>query len=214
MKNNNYCTIYLVRHGQSHGNHPVDTYGLDKELTEKGREQAKEAAKKLKKIKFDVIFASPLIRAQQTAKIIAAEHKLAVLTKEMLKERYHGVLEGRATAEAKKEINEQITKMYNTPYDEWKSTPLAEGRETDEQAMSRFIIALREIAVAYPGKTVLTISHTSIMRTFLVHLGFKSYKELADYKITNTAFVKLKTDGIDFFIEETQGIEPKEHINA
>ena len=211
MDNNNYCTIYLVRHGQSHGNHPVDTYGLDKELTDKGHQQAKEAAKNLKKIKFDAIFASPLIRAQQTAKYIAEEHKLAILTKEMLKERYHGVLEGRPTAEAKKEISEQIEKMYNTPYHEWKTIPLAEGRETDEEVMSRFITALREIAVAYPGKTILTISHTSLMRTFLVHLGFKTYKELSDYAIKNTAFVKIKTDGIDFFIEEVSGVDPIKH---
>src|SRR4051812_23726448 len=101
MKNNNYCTIYLVRHGQSHGNHPVDTYGLDKELTEKGHQQAKEAAKNLKKIKFDAIFASPLRRAQQTAKIIAEEHKLAVLTKDALRERFRGVLEGKAVHELK-----------------------------------------------------------------------------------------------------------------
>ncbi|HSW48485.1 MAG TPA: histidine phosphatase family protein [Candidatus Saccharimonadales bacterium] len=211
MNNKNICTIYLVRHGQSHGNHPIDTYGLDKELTEKGHQQARDAAKNLKKIKFDAIFASPLIRAQQTAKIIAEEHKLAVLTKEALKERHHGVLEGRIVKEAKEEIKDLIDTMYNMPYDKWKKVTLAQGRETDEEVMSRFITALREIAIAYAGKTVLTISHTSIMRTFLVHLGFKTYKELSDYTITNTAFVKLKTDGIDFFIEETQGIEPKEH---
>jgi len=211
MKNKNYCTIYLVRHGQSKGNHPIDTYGLDRELTDKGHEQAREAAKKLKKIKFDVIFASPLTRAQQTAKIIAEEHQLAVMTKEALKERHHGILEGRIVKEAKEELKEQINKMYDIPYDEWKSITLAKGRETDEEVMSRFITALREIAVSYPGKKVLAISHTSIMRTFLVHLGFKTYKELADYTITNTAFVKLKTDGVDFFIEETSGIEPKEH---
>ncbi len=211
MKDKNYCTIYLVRHGQSHGNHPVDTYGLDKELTEKGQEQAKDAAKNLKKIKFDVIFASPLVRAQQTAKIIAEEHKLAVLTKEHLKERFHGVLEGRPTAEAKKEIKEIIDTMYNIPYDEWKSKTLAVGRETDEEVMSRFITALREIAISYPNKTVLTISHTSIMRTFLVHLGYKTYKELADYSIANTAYIKIKTDGVDFFIEEVDGLEPIKH---
>lgn len=85
MNNKNYCTVYLVRHGQSHGNYPVDTYGLDRELTEKGHEQAKAAAKNLKKIKFDTIFTSPLVRAQQTAKIIAEEHKLAILTKEALR---------------------------------------------------------------------------------------------------------------------------------
>jgi phosphoserine phosphatase len=210
-KDKDYCTIYLVRHGQSHGNHPIDTYGLDRELTEKGHKQAKEIAQKLKGIKFDAVFASPLIRAQQTAKIIAQEHKLAFLTKEALKERYHGVLEGRKVAEAKEEMKDLISKMHEVPYEEWKKVVLAEGRETDEELMGRFITAIREIAVAYSGKIVLIISHTSLMRTFLVHLGYKSYKELSRYKIENTAFLQLKTDGIDFFIKEIQGVIPKEN---
>jgi len=33
----NYCTMYIVRHGQSHGNFPVDVFGLDKNLREKGK---------------------------------------------------------------------------------------------------------------------------------------------------------------------------------
>lgn len=213
MTKNNYCTIYLVRHGQSKGNHPIDTYGLDRELTEKGHEQAREAAKKLKDIKFDVIFASPLVRAQQTAKIIAQEHNLAVITQDALKERHHGILEGRNVKEAKEELKELINKMYQVSYDEWKKIELAKGRETDEQVMGRFITALREIAIAYPGKKILTISHTSIMRTFLVHLGYKTYKELADYTILNTAYVKLQTDGVDFFVKEVNGLEPKEQIH-
>lgn len=212
MKKTNYCTIYLMRHGQSHGNHPVDTYGLDRELTAKGHEQARDAANKLKDIKFDAVFASPLIRAQQTAKVIAEEHKLAVLTKEALKERHHGILEGRDVKEAKQELKQLIDKMHEMPYDEWKSIEMAQGRETDEQLMSRFITALREIAVAYAGKRILVINHTSNMRTFLVHLGYKTYKELSTYKIENAAYLELKTDGVDFFIENVSGLTPKENV--
>lgn len=201
-----------MRHGQSKGNHPTDLYGLDKELTKKGHEQAKEAALKLKDIKFDAIFASPLIRAQQTAKIIAEEHKLAVLTKKALKERHHGVLEGKEVGPVKQKLKHIIDKMHEVPYEEWKKIEMAKGRETDEKLMSRFITALREIAVAYSNKTILVIGHTSVMRTFLVHMGFKTYKELSTYKIENGAYIKLQSDGIDFYVNELNGFKTKDTI--
>ena len=75
--------------------------------------------------------------------------------------------------------------------------------------MSRFITILREIAVAYTEKTVLVTSHMGLMRTFLVHLGFESYKELFLYNFLNTAYIKIKSDGVDFFIEELYGVEKK-----
>ena len=207
MKKNNYCTIYLMRHGQSHGNHPIDTYGLDKELTEKGHEQARSAAQKLKNVKFDAIFASPLIRAQQTAKIIAEEHKLAVLTKKALKERHHGVLEGHVVDDLKDELKKYYEMRVNLPYEKFKKVVIAEGRETDEAVMSRFITTLREIAIAYTGKSVLVIGHVSIMKTFLVHLGIITYKDLSGKKFDNTGYIKLETDGIDFFVKELSGID-------
>jgi len=198
-----------VRHGQSKGNHPIDTYGLDRELTEKGHQQAKEAAKNLKRFKFDAIFASPLVRAQQTAKIIAEEHKLAILTKDALKERYHGVLEGKGIDELRDELKKYYEMRVNLPYDKWKKVVMAKGRETDEEVISRFLTTIREIAVAYPGKNVLIIGHVSIMITLLIHLGITTYKELGGKKFENTGYIKLKTDGIDFFVEELSGIDIK-----
>ncbi|HVF69685.1 MAG TPA: histidine phosphatase family protein [Xanthomonadales bacterium] len=206
MKNDNYCIMYILRHGQSEANYPADIYGLDKGLTEKGKEQAKIAATKLKKIKFDIVFASPLIRAQETAAIIAAEHKLEVLTEKALKERFSGTLEGRIIKEVEEELSHLVEMRENLPFEEWKKIPFGEGRETDEQLISRFITKLREIAVAYAGKKVLIIGHVALMRTFLIHLGVTSYKGLKGKKIENTGYIKLKTDGIDFFVEELSGI--------
>lgn len=209
MKNSNYCTIYILRHGESEANYPADIYGMDKKLTEKGREQAKSAAKNLKKIDFDVIFASPLVRAQETAAIIAEEHKLEVLTKKALKERFSGPFEGRIIKEVEKELSHLVEMRESLPFEKWKKIPFGEGRETDEQLVSRFITILREIAVAYSGKKVLIISHVALMRTFLIHLGITTYKGLRGKKIENTGYIKLRTDGIDFFVEELSGIDIK-----
>ena len=206
---NNYCTIYIVRHGQSEANDP-DRYGLDTNLTEKGKQQAKAIAQRLKHHHFDAIYSSPLIRAKETAETIAAEHNLAVVTKEKLKERYSGVIEGRKVAEVDEELRDVLKQRHELPYEQWKKITIAEGRETDEQIMGRFITALREIAVDHPNQTVLIGSHKGLMRTLLVHLGQYTYKELLKYSFQNTAYIKLRTDGIDFFIDELDGVIEKE----
>lgn len=63
--------IYIVRHGDALEGE-IDEL---RELSEKGKKQAKRAGKKLKDldVKVDEIFSSPLKRAIQTAEIIAKE---------------------------------------------------------------------------------------------------------------------------------------------
>jgi broad specificity phosphatase PhoE len=154
-----------------------------------------------------VIFSSPLVRARETAEIIAAEHKLEVMTKDALRERFSGTLEGKRIDEVEKELSHLIKLRDELPFEKWKKIPLGEGRETDEQIVSRFITALREIAVGYPGKNVMVISHVALMRTLLIHLGLTSYKELKGKKIENAGYIKLETDGIDFNVLELSGID-------
>ena len=63
--------IYLVRHGQTDWNLEGRYQGrIDIKLNSKGIEQAKEIKEKLKEIKFDKVFSSPLKRALETAQII------------------------------------------------------------------------------------------------------------------------------------------------
>ena len=71
--------IYFVRHGATDWNENKNTQGqkdpkcqgrADLDLNEKGVEQAKQTAEKLKGIKFDRVICSPLKRAKQTLDII------------------------------------------------------------------------------------------------------------------------------------------------
>lgn len=208
MKKNNYCTIYIVRHGESEAN-VAGLHGLDTPLTQKGKEQAKELLKQLKGIHFDAIFSSPLVRAKETAAIIAKEHKLIVLSKEALRERNEGILSGKEGKKMQEEFKEMYQMRQSIPYDEWKTKNIAEGYETDESLMSRFITACREIAIAYPAKTILIGSHVGIMKTLLVHLGLKEHKDVPGGAFENTGYIKLKTDGSDIFVEEIVGLKEK-----
>ena len=64
--------LYLVRHGQSVGNEKQLFFGhRDHPLTELGREQARQAADKLREVSFTRCVSSDLSRAWDTALICA-----------------------------------------------------------------------------------------------------------------------------------------------
>lgn len=199
----NYCTLYIVRHGETEWNVKKIIQGhADIPLNKKGETQAKELAKKLQHIKFDAIFSSDLIRAKRTAEIITLEKKLAVQTTKALKERYFGKYQGKSFA-----VNNEMTKLINNL--KMVSGSGAKEVESDENIILRLTAFLREIAVAYSNKTVLIVSHGGPMRTLLIHLGFATYDNFTEGQIDNLAYVKLKSDGVEFFVEETEGIKIK-----
>ena len=64
--------IYIIRHGKTELNRLNVLQGRsDHPLNEEGIRQAEAAAEKLREVSFDHVFSSPLIRAVQTAGLIA-----------------------------------------------------------------------------------------------------------------------------------------------
>ncbi len=85
--------IYIIRHGQTELNNKKALQGRsDHPLNDTGIAQAQEAAAMLQGIKFDAVYSSPLIRAVQTAKILAPE--LEPIIDERLIEMDYGPYEG------------------------------------------------------------------------------------------------------------------------
>lgn len=208
MNNNKFCTIYLVRHGETEGNLKKMYIGhIDSPLTDNGILDLKKFAQELKDIHFDAVFSSDLLRAKRSAQILLLERKLEIITAKNLREKYFGALEGKTADEFKKQFSVLIQAYERLSDKEKKTFKYVSDMETDEQAVSRVLTFLREIATAYLGKTVLVVSHGSIMRSLLIHLGFGNYKELYPGKIKNGAYIKLLSEGIEFFIKETVRIE-------
>jgi broad specificity phosphatase PhoE len=200
-------TIYLARHGQSKAN--VDElFGLDSPLTGKGEDQALSLARELKSVNFDAIFSSELLRAKETAEIIAANRKLAVETKALLREKYWGSLEGKLRDEVRQDLTRLFELTRTMPLHERKTFKATPDMESEAEMMSRYLTVLREIAIAYLNQTVLVVSHQTIMRIFLVHLGYVQYTNLPEGSISNAGFIKLLSDGINFQVVETQGVFP------
>lgn len=196
-----YCIIYIVRHGQTDWNANQKIQGhSDNALNKTGEEQARSLAQTFKHINFDAVYSSDLIRAKKTAELILVEKKLALETSKLLRERRMGKLEGKHFSEMDS-INkiwaglDKQQRLIFTPY---------RGYESDGKIISRLITFLREIAVSRLKQTVLVVAHGGIMRVLLNHLIDKTFESGA---VKNLAYIKLKSDGIDFFIEELSNVE-------
>jgi broad specificity phosphatase PhoE len=88
--------LYFVRHGESVANilREFSNSGVKHPLTEKGIEQAQLLAHQLADIQFERIYSSPVLRALQTARIVADKRGLDVEVTEALREWNVGIYEG------------------------------------------------------------------------------------------------------------------------
>ena len=195
------CTIYFTRHGETDWNKQGMIQGQqDIPLNQQGKKQAFELHKKLQHLKFDAIFSSDLFRAKETAQIIAKERKLIVKTTQLLKERSLGKVEGITFTKYKKKFleiidlknRERLEKKYQI--------------EKSDKVISRILTFIRETAFAYPGKTLLVVSHGTILRMMLAKLGLIAVENYWKIHIKNTGYIKVKTDGSDIFLEHTEGV--------
>jgi uncharacterized phosphatase len=147
--------LYLVRHGETDWNRQHRIQGLtDIPLNDTGRQQARAAGRLLARREWDGILASPLSRAMDTAAIIAEETGLgAPEPMPALVERNYGEGEGLDFAEI------------NRRYPDRAAVP---GQESREEVIARVVPALRELAAARPGQSLIVVSHGGAIRGALM----------------------------------------------
>lgn len=136
--------LVLVRHGESEWNKlNLFTGWTDVELSDKGREEAKQAGIVLKKegYDFDVCYTSYLKRAIHTLNIALDEMDrawLPVIKSWKLNERHYGALQGLNKAETAEKYGEEQVKIWRRSFDV-KPPALDENdeRSATKQAMFR-----------------------------------------------------------------------------
>lgn len=156
--------ILLIRHGETTGD-VEDRYGgaYDDHLTEKGKEQLRETARQLAGKKIDVVYASPLIRAQESAAIINEVLQTKVETVAGLQERNYGVLGGLTKTEALEQYPEAV-EAHKDP----KNTD-PEG-ETQEDFIQRVRSAF-EAMQAVGKENVIILAHGGSLKVILSYLN-------------------------------------------
>lgn len=143
----------LLRHGQTDWNIDLRLQGsTDIPLNETGREQARVAAAHLNREDWDIIIASPLSRAKDTADIVAKQLGMNVVIVPELIERSFGVAEGLDHASWRK--------LYE-------SHQVIEGLESLEDLRTRTVHLLDIIANEYSGQRVFAVSHGAFIRKVL-----------------------------------------------
>lgn len=168
--------IYIVRHGQTDYNVEKRITGqLDIPLNEKGRDDALKLKEKLKDISFDYVFASPLKRTVETAKI-ATNNQDIILDRRII-ERYNGSLEGMVKDEIEKDFdfNDINSKKY--------------GIESVRELKARVYDFLDEIIKKYPKKNILIVTHGGVLIVMRHYFEGKP-KNNDDYFMTNCEIVK------------------------
>ncbi len=196
--------IYLVRHGQSVTNLAGTIGGQsDPELTDKGREQAAATKAELSHIKFDEVYSSDLQRATETAAIIYGETVSKQRQLSDLRERRYGELEGKPN----QLFDDYLAALLAlSPQERWTYRHL-DSVETDQELVSRFMRALKEIAEQNSGKTVLIVAHGAAIRTVLIRLGFGHYEDMPPRSFKNGGYVVLTYEENKLQVNKVSGID-------
>lgn len=143
----------LLRHGQTDWNIDLRLQGsTDIPLNETGKAQAVAAAEVLQPEDWDVVIASPLSRARDTAEIVANKLGMRVVIVPELIERSFGTAEGLDHASWRKLYESHV--------------PI-EGLESLEDLRARTNLLLDLIANEYSGQRVLAVSHGAFIRKVL-----------------------------------------------
>lgn len=181
-----YDFIFL-RHGESIGNAQARWQGQsDYALTDRGRAQARALAERWKSEnrKFDLIIASPLSRAKETAEIIAAAVSAKMELDPILLERHIGEMEG-LTAE---EVRKKPQPPYVTPYD-----AIGGEGEGDWALFLRAGQALHGL-LRRPAGSYLIVSHGGLLNQLMnAVIGIAPHVDPSGvrFRFENTAFARV-----------------------
>jgi len=173
--------VFMVRHGATVVSAEDRFAGAtDVELSDQGREQAQRLAERLSREKIASVYASPLGRALETAKILAAPHNLEVQTRDALREISHGHWERMTQREVEEKFPDEAAEWGKDPY-----TFAPKDGESGLAVTARALPVLIELVRNHPGENILVVSHKATIRLLLSSLlGFdpRRYRDNLDQK--------------------------------
>ncbi len=161
------ATLFLVRHGETDWNAQGRWQGqTDVPLNPRGREQAREVALRLRGEGIRAVASSDLLRARDTAAIVAAGLGLMVNHVDAaLRERRFGSFEGLTRDEAAARFPEAWARHLADP------GPAPPGGESRDELLGRLLPAVSAAVAQLPGP-LLVVMHGGSMRALLAdHVG-------------------------------------------
>lgn len=171
--------IFLVRHGATVLTAEDRFAGAtDVPLSDEGRGQVAHLARRLRGQAISAIYASPLGRTVETARILAEPHGIPVQVRDGLREISHGRWEQMTRREVEAQFSDEAAAWDEDPY-----TFAPQGGESGLAVTARALPVLLDIVRAHPSANVLVISHKATICLLLSSLlGFdpRRYRDNLD----------------------------------
>jgi broad specificity phosphatase PhoE len=180
--------ILLARHGETDWNRERRVQGhSDTRLNDTGRAQARALGEELDGEPIDAVYSSDLMRAHETARLVAEPRGLGVTAIRDLRERHFGTWEGLTD----EEIFARFPQAREASGREWGDA------ETQEEMAARVLGALRRIAETHVGQRVLVVSHGGPLRAVLRHCGVDAGGRIDNCHVVRIEVVDGALRGVD-----------------
>lgn len=185
--------IFLVRHGQTAWNRANAYIGsTDLPITSNGREEAALVANRLEEQDIAAIYASSLLRARQTAEVIAERFNLPIRTVHELREVNYGEWEGIPESE--------VGDRYPDIFPRWRANPMdvrIPAGETFAELRDRAFPAFMGIVESHRDENIAIAAHKSTNRVILccvLEMDVSRYRQIGQ---VNSAInvLNLREDG-------------------
>jgi 2,3-bisphosphoglycerate-dependent phosphoglycerate mutase len=181
--------IFFIRHGETTGD-VENLYGgdYDDHLSEKGKQQSLDLARNLSNKGIEVIYSSPLIRAQETSRALSNQLSCEIITIPDLKERnQYGILTGMNKNEAKEKFPKEVKLLKD-------KLNTIEKAESYENFIERLKEAFNDIVIENKYNCIAIVAHGGPFRVlFREILKWGEINNLGD-----CAFVELEKIGNEF----------------
>jgi probable phosphoglycerate mutase len=170
--------IYLVRHGATQLTVEDRFSGTTGDLSDAGRAQIARLGERLRGERIQALYASPLSRALDSARILGAAIALEPELRDGLREIDHGHWEGLTHAE--------VSQRYGDEYAAWQRDPFGatpSGGESGASVLARASAAMQDILSRSAGQRVVVVSHKATIRLLICEwLGIdpRGYRERLD----------------------------------
>jgi len=171
--------LLLVRHGATSATEEGRFSGSSgAELSDEGRWQAERLGERLARQTIAAMYASPLSRAVDTARIVGGHCGLEPVLRDGLREISHGHWEGLTRSDVERQHPDEYAEYSADPF-----TFAPRAGESGVAVLARALPVIREIVTAHAGAQVLVVSHKATLRLLLSSLlGFdpRGYRDRLD----------------------------------
>ena len=155
--------LLFVRHGETEHNilGQISTLPPGGALSPRGVAQVRTLSQRLSHIRVSAVYSSPLLRAQQTAELIAEAHGLPIVVRDELRELSAGNLDGRG--------DEEAFAILNGALDAWclgdDEVRIGETGDFGRAVIDRLRSFVSAICESHASQTVVLVSHGGLLQT-------------------------------------------------